>query len=149
MAGVQLWQFRICVTSFWEFYSENRQALKSRLTWSVLLQLSTKPEQPGWLRDWKVFHMESGSRFSTHPSQNVQTPLLCFTSLVLLSCLNAWISNQLQFSVCPLRLFRVCWLFSTTSGTETTTWHCSTTASMMESGTRWSWIGTAESSPCG
>lgn len=102
MAWVQLWQFRICVTSFWEFYSENHQALKSRLTWSVLLQLSTKPEQPGWLRLKSLPYGVRKQIFnSLNPSQNVLTPLLSFTSLVLSLCLNAWVLNQ-QSSVCVL-----------------------------------------------
>lgn len=102
MAWVQLWQFRICVTSFWEFYSENHQALKSRLTWSVLLQLSTKPEQPGWLRDWKVFHMESGSRFRLFKSlPKCSNTFIIFHFSGSSLCLNAWISNQ-QSSVCVL-----------------------------------------------
>lgn len=125
------------------------RALKSTLTQTVLLQLMTEQTSLLWFSNAKAFHMQ--------PSCTILTPQIWSPSKILkhlyyflllrFSYLNAWISNQ-QSSTVYLRLFRVCWLFSTTLEMETTTWLCPTTASMMESGMRWSWIVTAENSPC-
>lgn len=56
--------------------------------------------------------------------------------------------HQWSSAVCG-RLFGACWLFSTTSATETTTWRCPTFAWTMGSGTRWSWTALGGSSRSG